>query len=93
MVAVTLNIAKNNLESILRQTIDNQEETVVVTDNGNVVLVEQNEWNSIMETLRLFSDKRSLNALLEGIEARKNGTAIKGKSITNIFDTHKISLT
>jgi prevent-host-death family protein len=90
VVAITLNTAKNNLENMLRQTIDNQEETVVVTDNGNIVLVEQNEWNSIMETLRLFSDKRSLTALLEGIEARKNEMAIKCKSITNIFDNEEI---
>lgn len=86
MVAITLNTAKNNLENIVKKTIDNQEETLVVTDNGNVVLVEQSEWNSIMETLRLFSDKRSLSALLEGIEARKKGKALQGKSIEEVFE-------
>ncbi|MFK7949795.1 MAG: type II toxin-antitoxin system Phd/YefM family antitoxin [Saprospiraceae bacterium] len=86
MEAITLNIAKNNLENIVQKTIDNQEETLVVTDNGNVVLVEQNEWNSIMETLRLFSDKRSLAALLEGIEARRKGKALKGKTIEEVFE-------
>lgn len=85
MEAITLNIAKNNLENIVQKTIDNQEETLVVTDNGNVVLVEQNEWNSIMETLRLFSDKRSLAALVEGIEARKKGKALTGKTIEEVF--------
>lgn len=86
MVAITLNTAKNNLENIVQQTIDNQEETVVVTDNGNVVLVAQNEWNSIMETMRLFQDKKSLTALLEGIEARRINMPIKSKSIEEIFE-------
>lgn len=85
MVAITLNNAKNDLENIVQQTIQNQEETIVVTDTGNVVIVEETEWNSMLETIKLFQDKKSLAALLEGIEARKMNNPIKGKSIAAIM--------
>jgi PHD/YefM family antitoxin component YafN of YafNO toxin-antitoxin module len=90
MVAITLNNAKNNLEAIVKQTIDNQEETILVTDNGNIVLVEEEQWNGMIETLRLFKDKRALNALLNGIEARKNGQPMTGKAVEEIFGDEKI---
>ncbi|MEM8528996.1 MAG: type II toxin-antitoxin system Phd/YefM family antitoxin [Bacteroidota bacterium] len=85
MTAHTLNTAKANLEKVIQNTIDTQEETMVVTDRGSVVLVEEKQWNEIVETLRLLNDRTSLTALLESIEARKKGNRIAGKSVEDLF--------
>lgn len=79
MKATTLKNALHNLPQIIASTIQTEEETVIVTDEGSVVLVEQDNWNSMVETLRLLQDKRSLTSLLQSIEARKKGNRPKGK--------------
>ncbi len=73
MKATTLKNGVDNLPQIIASTIQTEEETVIVTDEGSVVLVEQDNWNSMVETLRLLIDKRSLTSLLQSIEARKQG--------------------
>lgn len=84
MVSVTLNNAIGNLPKIIADTISNQEETIIVTDNGAVVMLSQDKWDSMLETLRLLRDKKSLKALLEGQARRKKGTNL-GKSPEEIF--------
>ncbi|MEM8526607.1 MAG: type II toxin-antitoxin system Phd/YefM family antitoxin [Bacteroidota bacterium] len=85
MTAHTLNTAKANLEQVIQNTIDNQEESMVVTDHGSVVLVEEGQWNEMIETLRLLNDRKSLTSLLESIEARKRGNRSSSKSMKDIF--------
>ena len=84
MVSVTLSNAVDNLPKIIADTISNQEETVIVTDNGAVVMLSQENWDGMLETLRLLKDKRSLKALLEGQSRRKQGIN-QGKSPEEIF--------
>jgi len=84
MVSVTLSDAVGNLPKIIADTISNQEETVIVTDNGAVVMLSQENWDGMLETLRLLKDKRSLKALLEGQSRRKQGIN-QGKSPEEIF--------
>ena len=84
MVSITLNNAVGNLPKIIADTIRNQEETVIVTDDGAVVMLSQDNWDSMLETLRLLRDKKSLKALLEGQARRKNGINF-GKSLEEIF--------
>ena len=85
MKATTLKNAVTNLPQIIASTIQTEEETVIVTDEGSVVLVEQENWNSMVETLRLLRDKDSLSSLLQAIEARKKGNRPIGKTIDQIF--------
>ena len=84
MVSITLNNAVGNLPKIIADTIRNQEETVIVTDDGAVVMLSQDNWDSMLETLRLLRDKKSLKALLEGQARRKKGINF-GKSPEEIF--------
>lgn len=84
MVSVTLNNAVGNLPKIIADTINNQEETVIVTDDGAVVMLSQENWDGMLETLRLLKDKRSLKALLDGQVRRKQGMN-QGKSPEEIF--------
>ncbi|SLM33116.1 conserved hypothetical protein [Desulfamplus magnetovallimortis] len=73
MNTVGVQQAISTLPEIIKSTIDNCEETVIVSDSGSVVLIDQREWDNISETLRLFHDKKSLKALIEGHEVRDKG--------------------
>ncbi len=85
MNTITINNAVSNFPQIVSDTIKNYEETVIVGEQGAVVLVSQQEWNSIMETVRLLRDKQSLKSLIDGHKARKNGRKHKGKQINEAF--------
>jgi PHD/YefM family antitoxin component YafN of YafNO toxin-antitoxin module len=84
MVSLTLHNAVGNLPKIIADTIINQEETLIVTDEGTVVMLSQENWESMKETLRLLKDKKSLKALLEGQAKRKRGINL-GKTIGDVF--------
>jgi PHD/YefM family antitoxin component YafN of YafNO toxin-antitoxin module len=85
MNTITINNAITNFPQIVTNTIKNFEETIIVGEQGSVVLVSQQEWNSIMETIRLFRDKKSLKSLIEGHNARKKGHSSKSKAINQAF--------
>jgi len=85
MNTITINNAISNFPQLITNTIRNFEETVIVGEQGSVVLISQQEWNSILETVRLFRDKKSLKSLLDGHSARKNKSIPKGKLINEAF--------
>ena len=70
MKTVTLNNATENLQHLITNTLTNQEETIIVTDNGSVVMIDKENWEGIIETLQLLRDKKSLKALLESHKQR-----------------------
>jgi len=92
MNTITINNAITNFPQLISNTIRNFEETIIVGEQGSVVLVSEQEWNSIMETVRLFRDKKSLKSLIEGHNIRRNGQKPNSKSIEQTFydlqDTH-----
>jgi len=65
MRTITLEQASSDLKAIILRTIRDQDETVISSKEGAVVVLEEREWLNIKETLRLLSDKESLAALLE----------------------------
>ncbi len=73
MNTIGIQQAVQDLPQIIQYTLDNCEETVIVSERGVVVMVDQREWKNMQETLRLFRDKKSLNALLEGHRNRESG--------------------
>ncbi|EDN67910.1 hypothetical protein BGP_3357 [Beggiatoa sp. PS] len=74
MNAFSLQEASINLPHIIAETIKNSDETLIVSDNGAVIMIDKDYWEEIQETLRLLSDKKSLAAfLLEGHRQREQG--------------------
>jgi hypothetical protein len=53
------------LKAIIQQTIRDKDETVIASSDGAVVVLDENEWSNIKETLRLFTDKQSLSDVAE----------------------------
>ena len=88
----TLQQASADLNQVIARAVFEQEEAAIVSDNGTVFLIPQEEFESMRETLRLLSDQRSLNALLEGHSRHDAGLTLDSQSVEQIFydlqDTH-----
>lgn len=85
MNTLTVNKALTNFPKLIENTINNFEETIIVSDSGSVVMISQSEWNSIMETIKLLTDKQSLKALIEGQKNREEGKKSESKTIQEAF--------
>jgi PHD/YefM family antitoxin component YafN of YafNO toxin-antitoxin module len=86
MNTLSLREACSNLPNIIENTIKNCDETVIASDLGAVIMIDENHWEEIQETLRLLKDKKSLAALLEGHSQRDQGMIPQGKSIEEVFN-------
>ena len=78
MHAITFDQASQNLKGVIQKTIRDKDETIVTTDDGSVVILDESEWSHIKETLRLLSDIDSLAALLESHAIRDKGKRPEG---------------
>ena len=85
MNTITIKKAISDFPKIVENTISNFEKTVIVVENGAVVLISQSEWNIIQETIDLLKDKQSLKALFEGHNNRKEGKKSESKTIEEAF--------
>jgi antitoxin YefM len=74
MTAITLNEAKEHLEKIVNQVIDDAEPAIVCTDSGRqVVVLPLDEFNSWKETIYLLSNPANAAHLEKSIEEARNG--------------------
>jgi|LGVF01.1.fsa_nt_gb PHD/YefM family antitoxin component YafN of YafNO toxin-antitoxin module len=86
MRTVTLDQAAIDLRSIVQRTIRDRDETVIASNEGAVVVIDEDEWSSIKEMLRLLSDKKSLGALIESHAIRDRGEKPEGMSAEEVFN-------
>ena len=68
-------------EGVVRE----HERIVLTRPDGNVVLVAEDEWDNMVETLRVLHDEPIMHSLRESFEARAAGTRPPGKSIEEVF--------
>ena len=73
METILLKKAKSGLRDIIRRAVVDGDEIVIASDDGAVVVLAQQEWSQIQETLRLISDKNSFSALLTAHALRDRG--------------------
>lgn len=78
MHTITFDEAAQNLKSVILKTIADNDETIIASDEGSVVILDEREWSHIKETLRLLSDKNSLAALIESHAVRDGGGRPEG---------------
>jgi len=86
MKTITLNEANKNLPFYVNYAISSSEEVNIATDNGSIIMINEDNYNSMLETLKLLSDKKSLKALLDSHFARDNNIEIKKYSIEEVFN-------
>ena len=65
MIQFTSKEAIENFDSILEKALKANEETMIITENGNLVLVNEDQWCEIQQAMELLRQKKSLQALLE----------------------------
>ena len=85
MNAITIDKALSDFPGLIENVVTEHEETFIVSDYGTVVMIGQNEWNSILETIKLLRDKESLKSLLEGHSIRRKGKQSVSKTVEQAF--------
>lgn len=85
MRTVTFNQANLDLGKFINYSLETKEEINIASENGAVVLLPQEDYESMLETLRVISDKKSLKALLESHSIRDKGDEPIAYSIGEVF--------
>lgn len=69
MQALFYSQARNNLRDIINQVCNNFEEFIITTkDKQSVVLISQDEYNSMKETIYLLSSKNNRDRFLDAVD-------------------------
>jgi len=85
MQIYTLQQAAADLGHVISRAVCSHEAAAIVSDSGSVVLIPQEEFESMQEMLRLVGDQRSLRALLASHARRDAGCQPEVPSIEQIF--------
>ena len=85
MHTITFNQASQDLKGVIKKTINDKDETIIATDDGSVVIIDESEWSHMKETLRLLSDKNALTSLLESHAIRAKGKRPAGINFEKAF--------
>ena len=62
--------ARANLYNLVNMAIDNSEIVNINTKNGNALLISEEDYNSLVETLYLSADPEYKRSLIEGKNTR-----------------------
>jgi len=68
MVNINLKSFKENIDNILKDIIKDNKQMKVLTENGNVVILSEQDYNGLIETVQI----ESIPGLKEEILARNN---------------------
>lgn len=86
MRTVTLESAQKNFAHLINHCLDSREELNIASSRGSVILIPEDDYESMQEMLRLLSDKKSLKALLESHHSRAVGKLPRTWSMQEVFD-------
>lgn len=85
MKTVTIGQLNNDISSIINYSLSTHDEVNIATDNGAVIIIPQEDYDSMQETLRLLMDKKSLSALLQNHRDRDNQDLPSSYTIKEVF--------
>jgi len=73
MIAVNYTNVRENLKTYCDK-VNDDDETVIITrkDNKNVVLISQNEYNNMLENIKILKDPKYLIKLYKSIKLLEN---------------------
>jgi len=78
MQAVLYSQARNNLRDIINKVCDDFDQFIITTkEKQSVVLISQDEYNSMKETIYLLSSKNNRDRLTSAVEQIENSNFIK----------------
>jgi antitoxin YefM len=67
MKTVSVTQARQNIYQLVEDTISSSEPVQITTKKGNVIIVSEEDWTAIQETLYLLSIPGMRESLIEGI--------------------------
>ena len=68
MSILTATEARANLYKLIEKTLQSHEPVVITGKKGNAVLLSEEDWNAVTETLHLLSVPRMRESIREGME-------------------------
>lgn len=75
-MAIPASNARENLFPLIAQVNENSSAVHITSKSGNAVLISESEYESLIETLHLFSTPANTKAILQGIEDVKSGRGV-----------------
>lgn len=64
--------ARANLYNLVNMAIDDSEVINISTKNGNALLISEDDYNSLLETIYIMQDKETMKAIKESKENMNN---------------------
>jgi antitoxin YefM len=77
MQVISFAQAEQNLETVCEQVWQNQEPCLIARDSHAVVLLSQQEYNSLIETQYLLSQPDNANRLLHSLQQVRDGNVFE----------------
>jgi prevent-host-death family protein len=68
MTTYTVTRAKTELEGLIRQSDQAHKPIVITSEQGNAVLIAEDDWNAIQETLYLLSIPGMRDSIVGGMQ-------------------------
>lgn len=65
MLNTTVANAQKNLQSLIDMTIDSNELVSIVSDKGNVVLLNEDDYHNLLLTLEVYNNPEFKNSLIQ----------------------------
>ena len=66
MKTITITEAKDQIEALVNHANDNHQPILLSGTAGNAILIAEEDWNSIQETLYLYSVPGMVSSIIEG---------------------------
>ena len=79
MTTLKVTEARANLYKLIDDTVVNHKPLVITGKRGNVVLLAEDDWNAINETLHLLSVPGMRESILEGMQESTDSAATELK--------------
>lgn len=61
---------RDNLSEMIDELIKSNEQLKVTTEIGNVVVLSESDYNGLMETLRIYSNPKENEKIIEGLNTK-----------------------
>ena len=74
MKSITITDARKTLHELISETAYNHEPIVITGENANAVLISEEAWNAVNETLHLLSIQGMRESIIEGLQTPIEGS-------------------
>lgn len=85
MKTITLEQANKDLLNHINYSLQTHEEVNIASENGAMIMLPQEDYESLMETVRFLGDKKSLKALLDSHVQRDSKVEPTSYSVEDVF--------